>query len=154
MAGVGHPRRQGAVLSVMWTQGVLLTDINTGRSPILIATDVASRGLGTFSFSHKRCDYVSQQHGGRSCWCACCCRLRRRGQSRCSLGHGYVDGARQAKTSRARIGLPPDLAQFPLTFYLHPATYPPLWVRCGMRGSHSMNSCIVPSMVWSWLRAR
>ena len=73
-------------------QGVLLTDINNrrerdwvlgefkaGRSPILIATDVASRGLGTFSFSHKRCDYVLQRHGGRSRWCACCCRLRRRG---------------------------------------------------------------------------
>jgi len=33
----------------------VLSEFKAGRSPILIATDVASRGLGTYMFLHRKC---------------------------------------------------------------------------------------------------
>lgn len=58
MASVGHPRRQRTVSALRFLfvsetevfrreRDWVLAEFKGGRSPILIATDVASRGLGT-----------------------------------------------------------------------------------------------------------
>jgi len=66
MASPCHPWRQGTVsiLTLVWVdqraesayrreRDWVLGEFKSGRSPILIATDVASRGLGVYSFSRQ-----------------------------------------------------------------------------------------------------
>ena len=76
----------------------VLGEFKAGRSPILIATDVASRGLGMFSFSRKRCGCASPHCVGHP-------RVRRRRQrkrSRRSLWSGsFAEQDRPRRSARA-----------------------------------------------------
>ena len=96
----------------------VLGEFKAGRSPILIATDVASRGLGMFSLSRKRYRCTSPCHDERSCYHERS-RHRRRRRSRRSFRSGV---RRQSKTGeddrraqRDQADSLPVMAQFPLT---------------------------------------
>jgi superfamily II DNA/RNA helicase len=43
----------------------VLSEFRSGKSPIMTATDVAARGLGTKSFSHLRANINSLNHGDK-----------------------------------------------------------------------------------------
>ena len=140
----------------------VLGEFKAGRSPILIATDVASRGLGMFSFSSKRCGRVSLRHDERSQLCECCCgRCRRRRRwSRCSH-RSWV--RRQSKTGQERRRAHRDTAdslliigQLPSDLHLDPAACAANWgASQEQAGDCSMNSSrtfLVWYGLWLWTR--
>lgn len=117
----------------------VLSEFKAGRSPILIATDVASRGLGMFLSLCKRYDRMLQRDDGYSHWCEYLGRLRRRRRlPRCSF-RSWV--RRRGKTgedlkSAHRTSADSLLinAQLPLTHRLNPTACTRSWVHRGMCG--------------------
>ncbi|KAI0706743.1 P-loop containing nucleoside triphosphate hydrolase protein [Cerioporus squamosus] len=123
----------------------VLGEFKAGRSPILIATDVASRGLGMFLFSSKRYDSVSPRLDGRSRERGRCCGwcLLRRRWSRCSY-RSWV--RRRSRTGQERRRAHRDTADsllissFPLTSTRSPAECAAWGALQQHAGDCSMNS--------------